>query len=115
MLAATTNRRPWASLEEVAIRKEDGMDVAVLGMGRMGRAIAGRLLEDGHRVTVWNRSPGRVAELVSSSPSSTSGPDTPPSQVIGDLHLLLVVEPGLAEPGAAVEAQRLPGQVARRW
>lgn len=42
------------------------MDVAVLGMGRMGRAIAGRLLEDGHRVTVWNRSPGRAAEIVSS-------------------------------------------------
>lgn len=41
------------------------MDVAVLGMGRMGRAIAGRLLEDGHRVTVWNRSPGRAAEIVS--------------------------------------------------
>jgi 3-hydroxyisobutyrate dehydrogenase-like beta-hydroxyacid dehydrogenase len=41
------------------------MDVAVLGMGRMGRAIAGRLLECGHRVTVWNRSPGRAAEIVS--------------------------------------------------
>jgi 3-hydroxyisobutyrate dehydrogenase len=41
------------------------MDVAVLGMGRMGRAIAGRLLEGGHRVTVWNRSPGRAAEIVS--------------------------------------------------
>ena len=41
------------------------MDVAVLGMGRMGRAIAGRLLEGGHRVTVWNRSRGRAAEIVS--------------------------------------------------
>jgi 3-hydroxyisobutyrate dehydrogenase-like beta-hydroxyacid dehydrogenase len=34
------------------------MDVAVLGMGRMGSALAGRLLGDGHRVVVWNRSPG---------------------------------------------------------
>jgi 3-hydroxyisobutyrate dehydrogenase len=41
------------------------MDVAVLGMGRMGRAIAGRLLDGGHRVAVWNRSPGRAAEIVS--------------------------------------------------
>src|SRR5260370_12118505 len=40
------------------------MDVAVLGMGRMGRALAGRLLEGGHRVTVWNRSKGRAGELV---------------------------------------------------
>jgi 3-hydroxyisobutyrate dehydrogenase-like beta-hydroxyacid dehydrogenase len=34
------------------------MDVAVLGIGRMGRAIAGRLLEGGHRVavrSVWQR------------------------------------------------------------
>jgi 3-hydroxyisobutyrate dehydrogenase len=40
------------------------MDVAVLGMGRMGRALAGRLLEGGHHVTVWNRSKGRAGELV---------------------------------------------------
>jgi 3-hydroxyisobutyrate dehydrogenase-like beta-hydroxyacid dehydrogenase len=41
------------------------MDVAVLGMGRMGRALAGRLLEGGHRVTVWNRSKGKAGEVVS--------------------------------------------------
>jgi 3-hydroxyisobutyrate dehydrogenase-like beta-hydroxyacid dehydrogenase len=40
------------------------MDIAVLGMGRMGRALAGRLLEGGHRVTVWNRSKGKAGELV---------------------------------------------------
>jgi 3-hydroxyisobutyrate dehydrogenase len=40
------------------------MDVAVLGMGRMGRALAGRLLEGGHRVTVWNRSKGKAGEVV---------------------------------------------------
>jgi 3-hydroxyisobutyrate dehydrogenase-like beta-hydroxyacid dehydrogenase len=41
------------------------MDVAVLGMGRMGRALAGRLLEGGHRVVVWNRSKGKAGEVVS--------------------------------------------------
>ncbi len=46
------------------MEKEAGMDVAVLGMGRMGRALAGRLLEGGHRVEVWNRSKGKVGELV---------------------------------------------------
>jgi len=49
------------------------MDVAVLGMGRMGRAIAGRLLECGHRVTVWNRSPGRAAEIVSAGGREARG------------------------------------------
>ena len=41
------------------------MDIAVLGMGRMGRALAVRLLEGGHEVTVWNRSKGRAGEVVS--------------------------------------------------
>ncbi|MFD0578210.1 NAD(P)-binding domain-containing protein [Dactylosporangium darangshiense] len=36
----------------------------MLGVGRMGRAIAGRLLAGGHRVTVWNRSPGKAGEVV---------------------------------------------------
>ena len=40
------------------------MDIAVLGMGRMGRALAGRLLEGGHRETVWNRTRGKAGELV---------------------------------------------------
>ncbi|MGI5241030.1 NAD(P)-dependent oxidoreductase [Dactylosporangium sp. CA-139066] len=40
------------------------MDIAVLGMGNMGRAIARRLLAGGHRVTVWNRTEGRATELV---------------------------------------------------
>jgi 3-hydroxyisobutyrate dehydrogenase-like beta-hydroxyacid dehydrogenase len=45
--------------------KEAEMDVAVLGMGRMGRALAGRLIEGGHKVAVWNRSQGKAGEVVS--------------------------------------------------
>jgi 3-hydroxyisobutyrate dehydrogenase len=40
------------------------VDIAVLGLGNMGRALAARLLSGGHRVTVWNRSPGKAAEVV---------------------------------------------------
>jgi 3-hydroxyisobutyrate dehydrogenase-like beta-hydroxyacid dehydrogenase len=40
------------------------VQIAVLGMGRMGRALGSRLLDTGHDVTVWNRSEGRAAELV---------------------------------------------------
>jgi 3-hydroxyisobutyrate dehydrogenase len=39
--------------------------VAVLGLGAMGRAIAQRLLDAGHDLTVWNRTPGKGEELVS--------------------------------------------------
>ncbi len=34
-----------------------------LGMGNMGSAMAGRLLEQGHELLVWNRSPDACAEL----------------------------------------------------
>lgn len=39
------------------------MDVAVVGLGRMGRALAVRLAGQGHHLTVWNRSPGAAQEL----------------------------------------------------
>lgn len=39
------------------------MHVAVAGTGNMGSALAERLLENGHRVSVWNRTPGRAAPL----------------------------------------------------
>jgi 3-hydroxyisobutyrate dehydrogenase-like beta-hydroxyacid dehydrogenase len=39
------------------------MRVAVIGLGRMGRALAERLLEEGHQVSVWNRTAGRAAAL----------------------------------------------------
>jgi 3-hydroxyisobutyrate dehydrogenase-like beta-hydroxyacid dehydrogenase len=38
--------------------------VTVLGLGAMGRALAGAFLAAGHATTVWNRSPGRDDELV---------------------------------------------------
>lgn len=36
------------------------MKIAVLGMGRMGAAMAARLAESDHHVEVWNRTPGRA-------------------------------------------------------
>ena len=75
MLASKTKERSRASLEGEAEPglattsihgdQETGMDIAVLGMGRMGRALAARLLEGGHSVTVWNHSKGKAAEIVS--------------------------------------------------
>lgn len=50
------------------------MRVAVLGMGRMGRALARRLLMRGHTVKVWNRTPGRAAEVVAAGAVEASSP-----------------------------------------
>lgn len=40
------------------------MHIGLLGLGRMGQAMGERLLELGHELTVWNRSPGKAAGLV---------------------------------------------------
>jgi len=39
------------------------VQVAVLGLGKMGQPIARRLLEAGHELAVWNRTPDRAAAL----------------------------------------------------
>lgn len=39
------------------------MDLGFIGLGSMGRGMAASLLKAGHRVRVWNRSPGPVEEL----------------------------------------------------
>ena len=38
--------------------------IAVVGLGGMGSRIARRLLDAGHHVVVWNRTPAKAAELV---------------------------------------------------
>ncbi|MFF0202399.1 NAD(P)-dependent oxidoreductase [Streptomyces sp. NPDC005017] len=43
---------------------EDRSAVTVIGLGPMGRELAGAFLDAGLRTTVWNRTPGRDAELV---------------------------------------------------
>jgi 3-hydroxyisobutyrate dehydrogenase len=39
------------------------MKIGILGTGRMGAAIAERLLDSGHTLTVWNRSPEKTRAL----------------------------------------------------
>ena len=39
------------------------MQIGIAGLGRMGAAIAARLIEVGHRLTVWNRAPEKARPL----------------------------------------------------
>ncbi|MDT0398552.1 MULTISPECIES: NAD(P)-binding domain-containing protein [Streptomyces] len=48
--------------------------VTVLGLGPMGRALAGAFLDAGVRTTVWNRTPGRDAELIARGAVPASSP-----------------------------------------
>lgn len=48
--------------------------VAVLGLGAMGSRIALRLLDAGHDVVVWNRSPDKAAPVVARGAIAASSP-----------------------------------------
>ena len=42
------------------------MKISVLGLGRMGRELVQHVIDAGHDVTVWNRSPEACASAVES-------------------------------------------------
>ena len=50
------------------------MHVGVAGLGLMGSAIAQRLIEVGHRVSVWNRTSGKAKPLVDAGASLAATP-----------------------------------------
>jgi 3-hydroxyisobutyrate dehydrogenase len=67
--------------------------VAVLGLGAMGRPIAMRLLDAGHDVTVWNRSPGKDEQLVAAGARRAATP----ADAVRDADVALTM---LADPRA---------------
>jgi NAD binding domain of 6-phosphogluconate dehydrogenase len=52
----------------------DIMDIGFIGLGQMGRAIAGHLISTGHKVRVWNRSPKPVKELLAKGAEAAAKP-----------------------------------------
>lgn len=46
-------------------------NIEIAGTGRMGTAFARRLIEAGHKVKVWNRSPSRMAAAVEAGAQAT--------------------------------------------
>jgi 3-hydroxyisobutyrate dehydrogenase-like beta-hydroxyacid dehydrogenase len=50
------------------------MRLAVLGMGRMGHAVAERLLGGDHEVAVWNRTPHRADDLLAKGAREAASP-----------------------------------------
>lgn len=65
--------------------------VAVLGLGSMGRALAGAFLAAGHPTTVWNRSGGRAGALVAAGAveAATAGE----AIAAADLTVVCVLDP----------------------
>ena len=99
--------------------------IAVLGMGLLGRGFAENLLNLGHPVRVWNRTPERCEPLVK---LGAVAPSTPAEAVAGAtrVHLVLAADaavdaviealrPSLAEGVCIVDhSTNLPAGVAER-
>lgn len=62
--------------------------VTVLGTGRMGSAMAERLVEAGHDVVLWNRTPERAAALAERLGCFAA---QTPAQAVGDADIVLSV------------------------
>jgi 3-hydroxyisobutyrate dehydrogenase/2-hydroxy-3-oxopropionate reductase len=81
------------------------MEVAVLGLGAMGSRIAQRLLDAGHDVVVWNRSPGKAAELIELGAVQAASP----AEAAGRAEAVLTM---LADPAALREVTEGPEGIA---
>jgi 3-hydroxyisobutyrate dehydrogenase len=66
------------------------MRVGVIGLGRMGTALALRLIETGHDVTVWNRSAEKAEPLVAAGATVAATPAALVSAV--DLALVILFD-----------------------
>ena len=51
------------------------MQIGVAGLGRMGAAIAARLMEVGHTLVVWNRTPGKAQALTDAGAKLAATPE----------------------------------------
>jgi 3-hydroxyisobutyrate dehydrogenase len=51
------------------------MQIGIAGLGRMGAAMAARLIEVGHTLTVWNRSPEKAKPLVAAGAKLAASPE----------------------------------------
>lgn len=51
------------------------MKVGFIGLGGMGRGMANRLIDAGHEVYVWNRSPGPAAEMAKHGAHRVENPE----------------------------------------
>jgi 3-hydroxyisobutyrate dehydrogenase len=64
------------------------MRIGIAGVGRMGAAIAARLVEVGHEVTVWNRTPDKVKPLILAGAKVAATPAQLAAQVEATITIL---------------------------
>jgi 3-hydroxyisobutyrate dehydrogenase-like beta-hydroxyacid dehydrogenase len=67
------------------------MEIGFIGLGAMGRAMASRLLSAGHRLRVWNRSPGPARDLAAEGAQAVG---TPAEAFRGDVAITMLADDG---------------------
>ncbi|MGN7800781.1 NAD(P)-dependent oxidoreductase [Leifsonia sp. 22587] len=86
------------------------MDIALLGLGRMGRELVTHLIDAGNTVTAWNRSPEptetvgrRGARIAASAAEAVDGADAVVTVLFGpDAVRETVIDPSLPIPSGAL-------------
>lgn len=71
--------------------------IGVIGLGLMGTALTERLLDHGHRVTVWNRTRAKAEQLLTRGAQWSDNPLRECQRVLISLYTTDVVESVLAE------------------
>ena len=55
---------PIIAYRPLANGRDGAMQIGIAGVGKMGDAIARRLMEAGHTLTIWNRSADKLKSLI---------------------------------------------------
>jgi len=63
------------------------MKIGIAGTGRMGEAIGYRLMDLGHELTVWNRTPGKTKGLASSGAKVAASP----AALTGNVEFIITI------------------------
>src|SRR5688500_16495639 len=69
------------------------MKIGIAGVGRMGAAIAARLMEVGHAVTIWNRSAAKAKALTDAGAAFANTP----ADLVGQVDVVITI---LTDPSA---------------
>ena len=87
--------------------RPDQQGIGVIGLGLMGTALTERLLENGYRVVVWNRTREQSQALVARGAEWSDNPLTSCDRVIISLYTTEVVEAVLAQLDSGLHAGQI--------
>ncbi|MFJ8437127.1 NAD(P)-dependent oxidoreductase [Kitasatospora sp. NPDC094019] len=90
-------------------RESHGPSVTLVGLGPMGRAMAGAYLDAGYAVTLWNRSPGRADGLLARG--AVLAPDAAAAFAANDLVVLSLADYDAVFAVLAAAEPELAGKV----